>query len=109
MYGAYHEISIVGRDGEALRPCVVAGPLCESADVFTQGKNGRVEPRPLPPARSGDLVCLHDAGAYGAAMSSGYNSQLPAAEVMLQNGAPRLVRPRPSFADALAPEIDCLE
>jgi hypothetical protein len=42
-------------------------------------------------------------------MSSGYNSQLPAAEVMLQNGAPRLVRPRPSFADALAPEIDCLE
>jgi diaminopimelate decarboxylase len=109
MYGAYHALSIVGRDGEPREPQVVAGPLCESADVFTQGKHGRVEPRDLPQARVGDLLCIHDAGAYGSSMASGYNTQLLAAEVMLHNGRARLVRPRQTFEALLAPEIDCLE
>ena len=74
MYGAYHEISIVRRDGTlspgTTQPTVVAGPLCESGDVFTQQDGGVVAPRELPEARVGDFVVLHDAGAYGASMAS---------------------------------------
>jgi diaminopimelate decarboxylase len=60
LYGAYHHISIVGRDQEPTAPQVVAGPLCESADVFTQSKGGLLDPRPLPRAQVGDLLCIHD-------------------------------------------------
>lgn len=109
MYGAYHEISVLGRDGEPRVPLAVAGPLCESADVFTQGKGGRLEPRLLPRPEPGDLLCFHDVGAYGASMASGYNSQLLAAEVMVHNGTARLVRPRQTHEALLQPELDCLE
>jgi diaminopimelate decarboxylase len=109
MYGAHHEISILGRDGAAREPFLVAGPLCESADVFTQGKQGAPLPRELPRPAIGDLVCLHDAGAYGAAMASGYNSQLLAAEVLVHNGAGRLVRARQTFEQLVEPELECKE
>ncbi len=109
MYGAYHEISLVGRDADERVPLAVAGPLCESADVFTQTKGGTLEPRLLPRPQVGDLVCFHDAGAYGASMASGYNSQLPACEVLVHNGTAKLVRPRPSHEEALQTELDLLE
>lgn len=109
LYGAYHEISVVGRDADERVPLAVAGPLCESADVFTQSKGGTLEPRLLPRPRVGDVVCFHDAGAYGASMASGYNSQLPACEVLVHNGTAKLARPRPSHAEALQTELDLLE
>lgn len=109
LYGAYHELSLVGRDAEPREPQVVAGPLCESADVFTQEKHGRIVARELPRARAGDLCCIHDTGAYAAAMASGYNSQLLAAEVMLHNGRARLVRARQTIDQLLRPELECLE
>jgi diaminopimelate decarboxylase len=105
LYGAYHEISIVGRDGEPRGPRVVAGPLCESGDVFTQSRGGIVEPRLLPDARAGDLACIHDAGAYGASMASNYNSQLLAAEILVHNGRPRVVRVRQTLADLLRNDL----
>jgi diaminopimelate decarboxylase len=108
MYGAYHEISIVGRDAEPRSPLAVAGPLCESADVFTVGKHGVLEPRDLPRPRVGDLACFHDAGAYASSMSSSYNTQLPAAEVLVHNGIARLIRPRPGFDALLAAELELL-
>lgn len=108
LYGAYHHISIVGRDGEPTRPRVVAGPLCESADMFTQGKEGRVEPRELPAARVGDLLCVHDAGAYAASMASNYNSRLLAAEILVIDGAARLVRRRQTLDELLAPELELI-
>ncbi len=104
MYGAYHQVSVVGRDGEPAAPRVVAGPLCESADVFTQGAGGVLEPQMLPDARVGDLVCLHDTGAYGAAMSSTYNSRPLAAEVLVDGAEARLVRRRQTVAELLAGE-----
>jgi len=106
FYGAYHAISIVGRDGEPRAPRVVAGPLCESADVFTQGPGGVLEPRPLPDARVGDLLCIHDAGAYAASMASNYNSQLLAAEILVENGGARVVRTRQTFDDLLRSELE---
>jgi diaminopimelate decarboxylase len=68
------------------QPTVVAGPLCESGDVFTQGEGGVVLTRDLPEARVGDLLVFHDAGAYGASMSSNYNSRPLAAEVLVDGG-----------------------
>lgn len=109
LYGAHHEISVLGRDGEPRVPLVVAGPLCESSDVFTQLKGGELAPRELPRPVPGDLVCIHDAGAYAASMASGYNSQLLAAEVLVHNGHWRLVRPRQDHEQLLRPELDCLE
>jgi diaminopimelate decarboxylase len=52
MYGAYHHISIVGKGaGRAPEPLVVAGPLCESGDVFTRDEHELLDPRPSAPAR----------------------------------------------------------
>jgi diaminopimelate decarboxylase len=106
MYGSYHEISLLPADGadRPIRPTVVAGPLCESGDVFTQDAGGVVHTRELPQARVGDLVVLHDTGAYGAAMSSNYNSRPLAAEVLVTDGKARLIRRRQTVAELLALE-----
>jgi diaminopimelate decarboxylase len=105
MYGAYHQISVVGRTGkEPTAPKVVAGPLCESADVFTVNANGELAPIELPALREGDLLCIHDAGAYAASMASNYNSQPFAAEVLVDGGTARLVRRRQSFDSLMADE-----
>ncbi len=81
MYGAYHRITALGKAGAPTAPRSVAGPLCESADVFTQDKEGNLLPQPLPELSEGDLLCIHDAGAYGASMASNYNLQRGAREV----------------------------
>ena len=107
MYGSYHAISVLrgGAPAPGLpEPCVVGGPLCESGDVFTQEEGGLVVPRELPEMRVGDLVALHDAGAYGAAMASNYNTRPLAPEVLVEQGRPRLIRRRQSFDDLLGLE-----
>jgi len=108
MYGSWHEISIVRRQGGAAAgpsvPTIVAGPLCESGDVFTQGEGGVVLPRDLPEARVGDLVVIHDAGAYGASQASNYNSRPYAPEILLDGGQPRLIRRRQTLDELLALE-----
>lgn len=107
MYGAYHHMSVLDAQGEVpareLLECVVGGPLCESGDVFTQDDQGLV-PRLLPQPQVGDLLVLHDTGAYGASMSSNYNSRPLLAEVLLDNGAARLIRRAQPLADLLALE-----
>jgi diaminopimelate decarboxylase len=108
MYGGHHAISVVARPpreaADVPRPTVVAGPLCESGDVFTQDAGGVVEPRPLPPARPGDLLVFHDAGAYGASMSSNYNSRPLAAEVLVDGGQARRIRRRQTVQELIALE-----
>ncbi len=112
MYGSYHGMELIHADGTAsagsLRDTVVAGPLCESGDVFTQGEGGVVLERALPAAQVGDLLVLHDTGAYGASMSSNYNTRPLIAEVMLdaadQGGQARLIRRRQTVAELLSLE-----
>lgn len=106
MYGSFHAMTLLPRDGEArpVQPAVVAGPLCESGDVFTQGPGGEVLTRELPAARVGDLLVIHDAGAYGASMSSNYNSRPLAAEVLVDGEAARLIRRRQTVEELLALE-----
>ncbi len=108
MYGAYHHLSIVAGDGrklDATEDVAVAGPLCESCDVFTQEDGGFVEARKLPAAQVGDVLVIHDAGAYGMAMSSNYNSRRLAAEVLIVNGEAHEIRRRQSFEDLTKNEI----
>ena len=108
MYGSFHGISLSGPDGQApagpARPTIVAGPLCESGDVFTQHDGGMVAPRPLEPARVGDILVFHDTGAYGASMSSNFNSRPLLPEVLLDGGRERLIRRRQTMEDLLALE-----
>ncbi|MBK7644504.1 MAG: diaminopimelate decarboxylase [Planctomycetes bacterium] len=85
LYGAFHQISAVGHtESETAAPKVVAGPLCESGDVFTVDALGHLLPQALPDLAVGELVCIHDAGAYGASMSSSYNSQPRAPELLVE-------------------------
>lgn len=107
MYGSYHHISLLsqGAPGPA-QPTVVAGPLCESGDVFTQGEGGVVQTRLLPPVRVGDLLVFHDAGAYGASMSSNYNTRPLAPEVLVDGDSVRLIRRRQTLAELLALELE---
>jgi diaminopimelate decarboxylase len=108
LYGSYHAISLFRRDGslpgDQLRPTVVAGPLCESGDVFTQHDGGLVHPRPLPAAQVGDYLVFHDTGAYGASMSSNFNSRPLLPEVLADGGRDRLIRRRQTIQELLALE-----
>lgn len=113
MYGSSHQVSVLAPGGEprteATRDTVLAGPLCESGDVFTQLEGGDVQPVPLPDADIGDLVVFHDAGAYGASMSSNYNSRPLIPEVLLDGDRTRLIRRRQTVRELLALEVDLPE
>ena len=99
LYQAHHEIvPIRPRSGRA-RKVDVVGPVCESGDFFARD-------RKLTPVEPGDLVALLDAGAYGMAQTSNYNTRLRPAEVLVEGAKARLIRRRETMADLLAPEID---
>ncbi|WP_078888260.1 diaminopimelate decarboxylase [Streptomyces sclerotialus] len=108
MYGAGHRVSVLASDGtvrgERPRETVLAGPLCESGDVFTQLATGEVEPVVLPDAEIGDLLVFHDTGAYGASMSSTYNSRPLIPEILADGDRTRLIRRRQTVAELLALE-----
>jgi diaminopimelate decarboxylase len=105
FYGAYHHISIINQTPTTSElDVVVAGPLCESCDVFTQTEGGVVVPRRLAQAQVGDFLVLHDAGAYGMAMSSNYNTRPFAAEVLVAPQGEFLIRERQSWDHLFAPE-----
>ncbi len=103
MYEAYHDIvpvrpAPVG-EGEPVAPRLydVVGPICETGDTFARQ-------RLLPPLKAGDLVAFLSAGAYGASMSSEYNSRLLIPEVLVRGAAFAVVRPRPTYDAMLARE-----
>ena len=110
MYGSHHGMEIIHADGTAatgpVQATVVAGPLCESGDVFTQGEGGVVLQRDLPVAQVGDLLVLHDTGAYGASMSSNYNTRPLIPEVLVEaSGQARLIRRKQTVAELIALEV----
>jgi len=97
LYQAHHEIVPVRpRTGRA-RTVDVVGPVCESGDFFARD-------RKLAPVEPGDLVALLDAGAYGMAQSSNYNSRMRAAEVLVVGSKARLIRRRETMDELLAVE-----
>jgi diaminopimelate decarboxylase len=99
LYDAHHDIWPVR---EALRdePVFaqdVVGPVCETGDFFAHD-------RQLPEFRQGDLIAIMTAGAYGAVQASGYNSRLLAPEVLVKGEDHAIVRPRPTYEEALRAE-----
>jgi len=105
MYGSYHHISLVPGDNrsvvlETLCDTVVGGPLCESGDIFTQNMHGTILARKLPcSAKVGDYLIFHDTGAYGASMSSNYNTRPLLPEVLFENGQIRQIRRKQKLED----------
>lgn len=112
MYGSYHKISVIPYDNRKIDynetvPSIVAGPLCESGDIFTQSKSGTVKPRNLPSEiKIGDYIIFHDTGAYGASMSSNYNTRTLIPEILLEkNGNYLEIRRKQTIKDLLSLEI----
>lgn len=94
LYDAYHHIKAVRPSGE-MQAANVAGPVCETGDTFAMARQmDRVEP--------GELVAFMSAGAYAAAMSSGYNSRPLTPEVLVDGDRWALVRRRIDLADCAA-------
>jgi diaminopimelate decarboxylase len=95
LYDAWHDIVPVHLPpaGAALARADVVGPVCETGDTFAMD-------RELPPLTQGDLVAFTAAGAYGAVMSTTYNSRLLVPEVLVSGDRFAIIRARPSY-DAL--------
>lgn len=94
LYDAYHHVEAVQPSGGKMTAHVV-GPVCESGDTFATA-------RELDAVNEGDLVIFRTAGAYGAAMSSGYNSRPLTPEVLVDGDRWALVRQRLDLTDAAA-------
>jgi diaminopimelate decarboxylase len=96
LYEAEHEIwsvsEAVGRKSPILQD--VVGPVCESGDYLAQNRR-------LPPLAAGDLIAFMTAGAYGAVMSSTYNSRLLVPEVLVKGASWAVVRPRLGYEDLI--------
>ena len=97
LYEAYHDIWPVREACSDLSPIQqdIVGPVCETGDFLA-------EDRTLPPVEPGDLIAVMTAGAYGAVMSSTYNSRLLVPEVLVNGDAYAVVRPRPSYDDLMS-------
>ncbi len=99
LYDAYHAIVPVAEmpaDGGIVETDVV-GPVCETGDTFGVR-------RPLPEVGADDLLAIRSAGAYGAAMSSTYNTRPLIPEVLVKDDAFAVVRPRLSVEEMIAQE-----
>lgn len=97
MYGAYHHISIVGKEHEPHDHIYdVVGSVCEGIDRFAQD-------RPLPLVQVGDLAVMHDCGAHGHSMGYNYGGKLRSAELMLrEDGEVDIIRRAETLEDYLA-------
>jgi diaminopimelate decarboxylase len=100
LYGSRHDVTAL-TSGEAVDVGEVAvhGAVCESTDTFGLHQ--------LPQLRRGDLVVVHEAGAYGASFSSRYNGRPAASEVLLlPDGALRLAERTPPPARQITVELN---
>lgn len=92
LYGAYHDIVPVMRSSNEMEMSDVVGPVCETGDFFARD-------RKLPMVGEGDLLAILDAGAYGAALGSNYNTRGKPAEVLVDGKKVQLIRERETTRD----------
>jgi diaminopimelate decarboxylase len=97
MYGSHHDIIALNEPaaGAEQQPYDIVGPICESGDTFAKARN-------LPALQAGDLIALRSAGAYGAVMSSEYNSRPLVPEVLVHGDHFAVIRARPTFDEMLS-------
>jgi len=93
LYESYHHITNLSNPQGRERVYTVVGYICET-DTFAWD-------RPLKEVREGDLLCFHNAGAYGFMMASNYNSRLRPAEVLVDGNSYKLIRRRETLEDLL--------
>ena len=100
MYDAHHDIVPVVEPapGSPTQRFDVVGPICETGDTFARD-------RELPLLAAGDLVAFRSAGAYGAVMSSEYNSRPLIPEVLVSGDQFAVIRQRPTFDEMIARDI----
>lgn len=99
LYNAYHEIIPIQSGASDSRETVdVVGPVCETGDFFARD-------RELPVMQEGDLIALLDAGAYGMALASNYNTRPRPAEVLVDGRSVRVIRRRETVTDLLRTEM----
>lgn len=96
MYDAYHDIVPVIEPAAGFEPATydVVGPVCESGDTFAKG-------RAMAKQDEGDLVAFRSAGAYGAVMSSEYNTRPLIPEVLVNGDQFAVIRQRPTFDEII--------
>ncbi|SMY06807.1 diaminopimelate decarboxylase [Flavimaricola marinus] len=97
MYEAHHDIVPVVEAEPGLEQAVydIVGPICESGDTFAKARS-------MAPLASGDLVAFRSAGAYGAVMSSEYNSRLMVPEVLVSGDQFAVIRSRPTYEEMIS-------
>ncbi len=97
LYEAHHEVWPVEEAKAGLPPVMqdIVGPVCETGDYLALD-------RTLPPFAASDLMAIMTAGAYGAVMSSVYNTRRLVPEVLVNGKDYAVVRPRPSYDDLIA-------
>ena len=94
LYDSYHKIIAINKkDGESQNYEIVGG-ICETSDVF-------VKNREFISPKSGDLIAILDAGAYGSSMSNEYNSRNLIPEILVKNNEFKIIRRRPSFDEMI--------
>ena len=96
MYEAYHDIIPVIEPEIGVEPKLVdiVGPVCETGDTFAKM-------RAMPPVPDGGLVAFRSAGAYGAVMSSEYNTRPMIPEVLVSGDQFAVIRARPSYDEMI--------
>jgi diaminopimelate decarboxylase len=96
MYDAYHEVIVANKaDAPFTTEFTVTGPICETGDILASD-------RKLPEVAAGDIIAVLDAGAYGYAMSSQYNSRPRCPELLLHGSQAALMRRGESVSDITA-------
>ena len=97
LYDSHHEIIPLRepKPGADRIKYDVVGPVCETSDLFAGGRS-------LPELKSGDLVAIQSAGAYGAVMASSYNARPPAPEVLVKGTEWAIVRDRLTHEQLIA-------
>jgi diaminopimelate decarboxylase len=96
-YDAYHRIDSVRPNGQSMTADVV-GPICESGDFLALG-------RQMDDAAAGDLLAVHDVGAYGYVMASNYNTRPRGAEVLVDGDRFAVVTQRERYEDLVHLEV----
>ena len=96
MYEAYHEIIPVIEPVAGAEQALfdVVGPVCETGDTFAKE-------RMMPLVNAGDLIAFRSAGAYGAVMSSEYNTRPLIPEVLVNGDQYAVIRARPTFDEMI--------
>ena len=97
LYDAYHEILPVVRSDREEIVADIVGPVCESGDFLAKD-------RALSSVRSGDLLAVMSAGAYGFVMGSNYNARPRPAELLTTGNRFEVIRERETYEDLIRGE-----